>query len=535
MNGLMPSSALIRVLLLPTAIFVIAPLTQAQTVQFSVNAAVHHPISPFIYGTNDPDWAGTAKHLTLTRLGGNRWTAYNWENNASNAGSDYLNQNDDYLGGGNTAGEAVRARVAAARTAGAATIVTVPMAGYVSADKWPPGDVNQTPNYLATRFRVSAPSKNSAFTYPPNVQDKAVYQDEFVAWLEKTFPRSTVNPSTQLFYSLDNEPDLWSSTHSRIHPSPVTYLEMVRRTTQWVLAIKNVSPQALIFGPVSYGFYGYVRLQGATDANDRDFLSYFLSAMRSEEIAHGKRLLDVLDLHWYPEARGAGIRIDGPETSSAVVQARIQAPRSLWDPTYKEDSWIANDWMQGPIHLLPSLRARINQFYPGTKLAFTEYYYGGGNHISGAMAQADVLGIFGRDNVYAATLWSEAPGKDAFTYAGFDVYRNYDGKGGHFGDTAVQATVSSAAASSVYASTDTANPWRMMVVAINKTSSPLASSTTISNFGHYRMVRVFRVSGTTPKVAYVSTVTRTPPTGTAPDTYSAVLPPMSVSVFEFTK
>jgi len=35
----------------------------------------------------------------------------------------------------------------------------------------------------------------------------------------------------------------------------------------------------------------------------------------------------------------------------------------------------------------------------------TEYYYGGGDHISGGLAQADVLGILGREGVFAAALW----------------------------------------------------------------------------------------------------------------------------------
>src|SRR5690242_13588733 len=53
-----------------------------------------HLISRFIYGVNQ-SLDGALSNLTFTRLGGNRWTAYNWENNASNAGNDYLFQNDD--------------------------------------------------------------------------------------------------------------------------------------------------------------------------------------------------------------------------------------------------------------------------------------------------------------------------------------------------------------------------------------------------------------------------------------------------------
>ena len=68
-------------------------------VRFTIDAApnsVRHPISPYIYGTNGARDIATNKQ-TVVRMGGNRWTAYNWENNASNAGSDWCFQNDGFL------------------------------------------------------------------------------------------------------------------------------------------------------------------------------------------------------------------------------------------------------------------------------------------------------------------------------------------------------------------------------------------------------------------------------------------------------
>ena len=62
------------------------------------------------------------------------------------------------------------------------------MAGYVSADKGPGGDVNQTPDYLNVRFLESRAAKGRGFSYPPDTGDRVVYQDEFVAWLESAFP-----------------------------------------------------------------------------------------------------------------------------------------------------------------------------------------------------------------------------------------------------------------------------------------------------------------------------------------------------------
>lgn len=146
-------------------------------------------------------------------------------------------------------------------------------------------------------------------------------------------------------------------------------------------------------------------LQGAPDAAGRDFQEFWLSQVAAAEQAAGRRLVDVLDVHWYPEATRGGTRIIGTDTTPAVVAARLQAPRSLWDPSYTETSWITSSSTFGPIRLIPRLFDKIAASDPGTKLAITEYNYGGGSHISGAIAEADVLGVFGREGVFAAAEW----------------------------------------------------------------------------------------------------------------------------------
>jgi hypothetical protein len=442
----------------------------AGSVTFTIDSgAARHPISPYIYGTNQPDWAGRSRGLRLGRLGGNRWTAYNWETNASNAGADYRHQNDDYLGGGDAAGEAVRPHVARARAAGASMIVTVPMAGYVSADKAPNGDVNQTPDYLNVRFHASRSAKRRGFSYPPDSGDRTVYQDEFVAWLESALPDAR-DPARSLFYSLDNEPDLWASTHPRIRPTgKVTYAELLQRTEEYAAAIKAAAPGALVFGPASYGWQGFVSLQDAPDSGGRDFLDFYLDSMRDAEGRAHRRLLDVLDLHWYPEARGGGVRITEASNSADVAAARVQAPRSLWDPGYSETSWISVDARVGAIRLLRRMKEKIAAHYPGTRLAVTEYNYGGGDHVSGGVAQADVLGIFGREDVFAAALW-ELQGGMRYVDGAFALFCNYDGAGGHFGDTSVAAATSNHETTSVYASVDDGRDDRVVLVAVNKST-----------------------------------------------------------------
>ena len=479
------------------------------------------PISRYIYGKNFNGSTWQAQpHLTLNRLGGNRWSAYNWENNASNAGSDLSFHNDSYLGGADVAGEAVRAPVATAQAFSGAMIVTIPMAGWVAADKL---GTDVTGQALTTRFRQDMSTKGSALVYPPVLTDANVYQDEFVSWLEQQFPTAHADPQREIFYSLDNEPDLWSDTHSEMHPVPVTYAELLSKSIDYATAIKRVAPASKVFGAVSYGFNGYVTLQDATDANNRDFIEFFLDGMRTAGTTAGTRLMDVLDLHWYPEATGGGVRVIGEETAANIVAARIQAPRSLWDPSYVETSWIATYLGNQPIRLVPSMFTKIAAHYPGTKLAFTEYYFGGGAHISGAVAQADALGVFGREGVYAATLWPMTSDIH-FIDAAFRMFRNFDGAGANFGDTSVSASTSDVATATAYASLDTVNTGRVVMVIVNKATVAKTAAIAVTNPLSLTRAEVYQLtSANAAPVRGTDVPTRTP------NSFRLSLPAMSVT------
>jgi hypothetical protein len=457
------------------------------------------PISQDIYGMNSPGpklGVDPTVRTTTERLGGNRLSAYNWENNASNAGKDYKFQNDGYLSASNAAGDAVRFVMDDAWAMGAGAVLTVPIGDYVSADKAPGGDVRGDggTDYLGTRFRKNVAAKNAPFTDPPSPIDDSVYQDEFVAWAKGCAG------NVPLAFCLDNEPDLWKETHPEIHPAALTYAELCERTVRFASAIKAVWPAAPILGFVSYGWNGYTTLQGAPDASaNGQFIDYFLGQMKAAEDSAGKRLVDYLDLHWYPEAKGGGTRIVFDAAPSAAnlaayQEARLQAPRSLWDSTYKETSWIADN-VKGPINLIPRIKQKIDAKYPGTKLAFTEWNYGGGSDITGAIATADVLGIFGRERVGMAHIWPLSS-KEPFVAAGVKAFRNYDGQSGEFGDVAIAATNTDAVNTSVYASLSSSNPNQVVVVAINKKSTEVTAGIRLAHPTAFASAKVYVLQGT---------------------------------------
>lgn len=467
------------------------------------------PISPYVYGVNDGDQAGP-HHLPIVRNGGNRLTAFNWENNASNAGSDYMFENDDYLCGGagcDQPGTYLKQLIDQASAAGAAMVLTVPIVDYVSADKNPPGDVRSSgSNYLSTRFKQNK-VKGSNLQNPPDTTDAYVYQDEMVNWVAQTEPHATV------LYQLDNEPDLWSSTHAEVHPNAVTYAELLQRDVEFAKAVKAVTPSAVVLGPVNYGWQGFVNLQGASDSKaDGDFLSWWLGQMNSAAASWGKPVVDVMDLHWYSEVGNGGngkgpgqdCRINSDPMTDTTMPSdcyttaglagtaaqREQAPRSLWDTTYVENSWITGSLGNKPIELLPLLQKKIATNDPGMKVSFTEWDYGGGSDISGSIATADALGIFGESGVYMASLfpiWHD----ESFTYAGFDAFRNYDGKGAAFGDTAIDAATTDVPDSSVYASLQSADASHLVIVVINKATAAKVAGIEISHSTVYTKASVY--------------------------------------------
>jgi hypothetical protein len=517
-------------------------LAQTATVHFAIDpTGPAKPISRYIYGVNQfhlffDGMDGPWSHLAFTRLGGDRFTAYNWINNASQAGKDYRFQNDAYLvlgdaykGLGEVPGGALIPVIELARAHDAACLLTVPINGYVAADKKGDGDVRNTPDYLNVRFRREQPLKGAPFSLTPDPDNSVVYQDEFVNWVKTKYPDAQNDPVHPIWFSLDNEPDWWHTTHPEIHPKKITYAELIDKTVAYAAAIKSVEPDALVFGPANYGWQGYVRLDNAPDANDRDFQEVYLRAMADAEKAHGHRLLDVLDVHWYPEATGGGIRIDKDQNIPALLDARMQAPRSLWDPSFVETSWITKVSIPGQaIQLIPRLLNKISRNYPGTKLAITEYCFSGGGDISGGIAQSDALGVFGREGLFAAALWS--PSNVPFIAGAFEMFRNFDGKNGSFGDLSVPATTDDLAGTSIYASLDSADSTRMVVVAINKTGHPIRAVISLGGSERWKEATVWQLTGASPNPMPAGQVRITNQGGGA--VYD--MPPGSVSTIVFT-
>ena len=243
-----------------------------------------------------------------------------------------------------------------------------------------------TANREATSLQ-SFPRKGRAFSYPPDLRDGKVYQDEWVAYL--TSQRAAGAPAP--IYAMDNEPELWAdSTHVDVHPARPGYDSMLSTFLDYAQAVKDADPAGLVAGPESWGVTGY--MFSALDEGGDQF------ATAADRKAHG----GLPWLAWFLEI-GAGRRRKGrapharcadrpllPQRRRVLRRQRpqrrrtsaSQAPRALWDGLYVEPSWVARtEWAN--LALLRRLHNLIDQYYPGTALGLTEWNFGGEDDISG--------------------------------------------------------------------------------------------------------------------------------------------------------
>lgn len=500
----------LAVALLPTGF---DPILYAQP-RLTVDAGSgQHPINPWIYGINTWQDNGLQKlmRIPLVRWGGDDATSYNWQTGTKNNTGDnpWVYENYTVKPGFDPFHETNL------RT-GTTTL------GTVSLMDWSPG----TPH--ACSFSVAKYGKQKAVA-PDNsdcgngvlLSGAMVANDPNDAYVPVTpdFSRQWIRYISGKYgpavaggvrlWSLDNEPEWWDSNHYDVYPRVATYDDTMARHLTWAGVVKDADPAALVTGPVPGGWSGmlfskkdmtsgwsakpYQYWDNPVDQKAHGGLPwvvYYLQQMKAAEARGGKRLLDVLDVHAYI-APGA---LSGSAGDAAMEKLRLTSTRAFWDPNYIVPGgqiWDATGKEVAP-HIVPQLKQWVNDNYPGTLTGITEYNWGAQNNITGAVAQADILGIFGREGLDIATIWATIAPTDPGAFA-FKIFLNYDGVGGRFGDTSVSATTDDADTLSIFAArrSDSA----LTVLVLNKTPNAISDSIGLAGFAAANTAQVWQYSG----------------------------------------
>ena len=414
-----------------------------------------HAISNLIYGVSFADQEFMVDTGTsLNNWGGNATTRYNWEiGNAWNAARDWEFRNGDYGETGNVAD----AFLADSAEIGRSTRLALPTLGWVAKDTH-----NDTCSF-------PQPDGSCGYVYESNCDTPTVVADPNTAnvptdvdfmrrWLQHI--RETHGSNAITILAMDNEPELWGYTHYDVHPDCTTYDEVFDKYISYATMAREELPNAMLAGPTTCCWHYYWNsAAGRADKRahgGQDFLPWFLDQMREHDEAAGERYLDILDLHYYPTEG-----IFSYDVSDRISDMRLRSTRSLWDRNYRDESWINQ-----PIYLIPRMQELIEEHYPGTKFGLSEWNFGADSSMNGALAIADALGIFGREQLYFANYWT-TPKVGSPGYLAFKLYGNYDDQGGRFGDLSVAAQSSDDYAISSFASVDTSTG-NLHVMLVNK-------------------------------------------------------------------
>jgi len=519
----------------------VSTYAQNAPVTITVDAASNrHPINPYIYGVA---WATTADlqdlNSPLNRFGGNDTSRYNWQLNATNHASDWYFESIGEPSA--VAGERGDTFISNSKAANAQAMITIPMLDWVA-------KLGPNRNKLAS-FSIAkyGPQTGNDWQWFPDAGNGIRPGGQFVAgndpneahvpsnstfqqgWMQHLVTQWGTSTNGGLrYYILDNEPSLWHETHRDIHPTGATMDELRNRLVDYATKVKTVDPLALVVGPEEWGWAGYIfsgydqqygSQHGWSSFPDRnnhggwEYLPWLLDQFRQLHATTGKRLLDIFTVHYYPQGGEFG-----DDVSLAMQQRRNRSTRSLWDPNYVDESWI-----EDRVQLIPRLKTWTATYYPNTPIGITEYNWGADDHINGATAQADILGIFGREGVDMAARWT-TPASNTPTYKAIKLYRNYDGNRSTFGDTSIAAVVANPDTVAAFAAERSSDRALTVMVISKYVSGNTPATITLAHATPGAAAQVWRLTA-------ANSITRLADITVSGNSFSTTLPPQSITLF----
>jgi hypothetical protein len=338
-------------------------------------------------------------------------------------------------------------------------------------------------------------------------------------------------------YNLDNEPELWGFVHRDVHPDYPGYDDLANLGISYATTIKSVDPTAMVTGPITAGWMGYfyspqdwrsgwstgpdyVYYGNPVDRRahgDIPFIEWYLQQFAAAGKKAGRRLLDYLDVHGYIAPDEVQFKDAG---DTALQQTRLDSVRAFWDASYHVGGSI-NDQP----FLVPRMRDWVARNYPGTLTAITEYNLGALNHINGAIAQADLLGVFGREGLDLATIWAPPAANQPGLFS-FKIFRNFDDGGGAFGDVSVHAASADQGKLSIYAAERSSGDKALTILVLNKTFGELSSTIAFSGFSAQPAAKAYRYSTDNP-----AAIVRLADTPLGNRSFSGAFPAMSMTLF----
>lgn len=395
----------------------------AQNIVVTVNAATgKKPVSPYIYGRNNSFANSFGTNTSASDMvyfkeaglrfarenGGNNATKYNWRKKISSHPDWYNNvYNHDW----DAMSKNIMANVPDMQVMWAFQLI-----GKVAANKtnnfndWA---YNQSKWWTGCSQNLAgggtlnaAGGSTATVNGNPALYTQDWPADSTVEVLNNWFGTKGIglNKNNFQYWSMDNEPEIWSGTHDDVMPTQQTAATFMTNYFAVAKKARALFPGIKLCGPVcanEWQWYKWGTESLKIDGKYYCWLEYFLKRVADEQKASGIKLLDVVDIHWYPEeSADADVlqlhRIFYDQTYAYPGINGVKSINGGWDATQKEYIFKRiNDWLTtyfGANH--------------GITLGLSEMGVNSTNINVNSVLYASLLGTFANNGVEVFTPWT---------------------------------------------------------------------------------------------------------------------------------
>ena len=214
-----------------------------------------------------------------------------------------------------------------------------------------------------------------------------------------------LNSSNFRYWNMDNEPEIWSGTHDDIMPTQLAASAFMDKYFAVAKKARALYPGIKLCGPVTANEWQWYKWASETlNINGKyySWLEYFIKRVADEQKATGIKLLDVLDIHWYPgESADADVlqlhRIFYDKTYDYPGANGLKSINGGWDKTQTREYIFQriNDWL--------TLYFGANH---GITIGLSESGINSVNANTNSVLYASMLGTFANNGVELFTPWT---------------------------------------------------------------------------------------------------------------------------------